>query len=228
MLRNVLASFRRKINNTVSVLAKEFVGVLVGEWEVNDDIITTLPVSRCGNLVVAGKLERVNDTNNFIKVTASGGRIGHHQGNGLVWFENKDRTNRHWHASGVLVSFVQDTQAKRMFAGWIAKERKCNFTASVGLDILNPCFVRRGVVARETAELDAASGKLASKLGGGPKFGGAYWSEITRVHKDAAPRVAEILIEIKIVRILGRALKIWELQVSSVTQREQNMYMFRV
>jgi hypothetical protein len=75
--------------------------------------ITSLPccqsIDRSGNRLVRGQLQRVNATNNLEKVASRTGRVGHHEGNHSVRFDDKDATNRKRHALGMLVGLNQDS-----------------------------------------------------------------------------------------------------------------------
>mmetsp|Transcript_10896 Transcript_10896/g.18063 ORF Transcript_10896/g.18063 Transcript_10896/m.18063 type:complete len:266 (-) Transcript_10896:157-954(-) len=228
MLWNVLSSLGWDLYDEVPVLSEEVVCILISEREVHDHVFALLPVSRSSNLVVGGELERINDTNDFIEVASRRGRVRHHQGNGPIWLEDKDGANRHGQTLGVFVGFVQDSKLDSMFTVWIAKEWKGHITTSDDLNILDPFFVALSTITGISAKLDTASDKLVCEVGSSPKFCSTNWSEIARVHKDATPRATKVLVEVKAVRILGGALKIWELFVDSWSRHNCCWFVERV
>jgi hypothetical protein len=72
-------------------------------------------------------------------------------------------------------------------------------------------LVRLSVIARKSAQFDIAFFKLLLTLASFAKFGGTNWSVIGRMHKDDTPRVAQVFIQIKGIRILSRPNQVREL-----------------
>jgi hypothetical protein len=110
ILGQIFASLGRKFDRLPTIHTKLLVGHGVGERKLT---ITSLPccqsIDRSGHRLARGQLQRVNATNNLEKVASRTGRVGHHEGNRSVRFDDKDATNRKRHALGVLVGLNQDS-----------------------------------------------------------------------------------------------------------------------
>lgn len=208
----ILAGFTRDFLNRVASLSKDFVGLRIAQRKVNNRIITRLPIHGRRQFFVHGKLQAVNDTNDFVKVSSSRGRVGHHEGNGFVGLENENRANGERQALGVLVGFVQDAQSRGVGASGVGNERKLDLGSGGNFDVFNPCLVGGSVIARETDWLDVLAVKGVLAFGRLAQFGGANRSEVTWMHKHETPRVTEVLIEIKLVRILRGRHNVGELE----------------
>jgi hypothetical protein len=79
-------------------------------------------------------------------------------------------------------------------------------------------LVRVSVVTRESTKFDVAFGKLLLTLAGFSQLGSANGRVIGGMHKDDTPRVAQVLVQIKRVRVLRRTDQVGEL---SQKQRER-------
>lgn len=199
------AALTGHVLDAVPRFAKLLVGVLIGEREVHDDIAAARPVDRRRHAVLDRQLQRVNDTDDLIKVATRRGGVCHDQRNRLVGFEDVDAAHREREAFGVLVLGIQHSQLDGVFAGRIAKERILKRVGVAHMfDVLDPSGVRRRVVAREAYQLDVArcEGRLA--LGGLPELRRADRRKVRGMHKDDAPRVAQVLVQIeRIGRLRG-------------------------
>mmetsp|Transcript_20938 Transcript_20938/g.48365 ORF Transcript_20938/g.48365 Transcript_20938/m.48365 type:complete len:257 (-) Transcript_20938:121-891(-) len=197
MLRKIFSLFRWNFHDAVGALSKVFIGLCVTEWKVDNHILSSLPVGRSRNLAADGKLKRVNDTKNLIKVTSGTGRVAHHEGNGTIGFQDKDGTDRHGKSLGILVALVQDAQFDGMITIGIAKHGKLDLATGGNINVLDPTTMRFGIVAGESTELDTPFLEFRCHVGGRTQFGRTHWSEITGMHKDACPTVTKIFVKIK-------------------------------
>ena len=68
--------------------------------------------------------------------------------------------------------------------------------------------MRGPVVAGKATQLDVALGKLFGALGGLAQFGRTHGGKVGGVHKDDAPTVAEVGVEVKGVARLRAAHEI--------------------
>lgn len=125
-----------------SHLSKLFIRHGIRERKVNQHVITLFPVDRRGHTLGGSQLQRINDTNNLCKVPSRCCRIRNHESNGLVWFQDIDRSHRQRQSLGILVGFIENAQLDSMLTGWITKERVSQFLAGGALDIVDPSLVR--------------------------------------------------------------------------------------
>ncbi len=216
MLGKVFALLTGDVNNVVCTLSEFFGGLGIGEREVDDDLITGRPVSRCSDGVLGGELAGVNGPEDLVEVAPARGGIRHHQRNRLVGLDNEDGTNGQGEAGLVTIGLVEDADGRGMVPLGIAEERDLHLGARSCLDVLDPGSVRVGIVAGEAANLDAALFPLGIEAGGGGKFRGTDRSEIARMHEDESPVVAKILVEIKVVGKLRGSLEVRELLVRGI------------
>lgn len=79
--------------NFVDTFGEELLGIISGDGGKNHAVLTIGPVSGGSDLVVVRELERVDDTDDFIKVTTSAGRVGDSQAKLLVGINNEDGAN---------------------------------------------------------------------------------------------------------------------------------------
>ena len=192
-------------------LPKELIGILIGEWKVDNDILAVLPVGRSGHLLVDSELKRVDRTDDFIKVASGAGRVRHHECNSLVGLEDENTTDCHGQSLAILVGLIENPKVDRVLASGVTEQWKVDRPASGCLDVFDPSLVRLTVVARESTHFDVAGLELVAVLGGRAEFGGADRGKVAGMHKDATPRVTEVLVQVERVRGLGRALQIGEL-----------------
>lgn len=96
---------------------------------VNTNVGTVLPFlpivdthHRRGQTLIGRQLQGIDTTKNLVKIASGRGRIGHHQGDRLVRFENVHGPDREWQSVGILVAGIQNAQLYSRFTGRIAKE----------------------------------------------------------------------------------------------------------
>lgn len=72
----------------------------------DNNIISLLPVTGSGDAVLVTELKRVNDTEDLIKVTASGSGVGQNKTDGLLGINDEDGTDGERNTLGVNVGDI--------------------------------------------------------------------------------------------------------------------------
>ena len=150
-----------------------------------------LPVTRGGNLVFIGQLQRVDNPQHFVKVTAGAGGVGDHQPNLLVRI-NHEQGAYSQAAVGVGMNHVVQLGH---FAILVCDDREVHRAALGFVDVLDPFMVRVHRVHAQGDGFDVAFGKLVLKFGGQAQLSGAYWREVSRMREQNAPAVAQPVIK---------------------------------
>lgn len=142
----------------------------------NDNIITLLPVTRSSDTVLITQLKRVNDTQDFIKVTTSRGRVRQDQTDGLLGVNDEHGANSEWNTLVVNVGgilMIQHVIKSSDLAISISNDGEVELNVANIVDISNPLFVITELVGRKTNDIDITSIPFILESSNETKFGGA-------------------------------------------------------
>jgi len=124
------------------VVWEELSGFLLGHVGRNDDVISLLPVDRCGHLFDGSQLKRVNDTDQLVKVATGCGRIQKGKLQLLVRSDDENGTASQWQTRLVLFNRIHHSvQSGNVPAGigddWHGKL----VVTAICLDVILPILV---------------------------------------------------------------------------------------
>ena len=97
--------------DNLDTLGEDLLGFLSGDAGVDDNIITLLPVTGSGDAVLVTELERVNNAKDFVKVAASGGRVGQNETDALLGVNDEDRADSEGNTLSVNVGNILNQHA---------------------------------------------------------------------------------------------------------------------
>ena len=180
-------------------LGEQSGGLLVGHAGVDNDVLAGGPVDGGGDSVLVTSLERVDDSQDLSGVSAGGGGVLQNQTDGLLGVDDEDGSDGEGnslgvHVGGILV--VDHVVQKRDLSSGVGNDGESELGVVDLINVLDPGLVRRGVVGRETNELDASLGELGLELGESSELGGADGSEIIGVREENSPVVANEVVEL--------------------------------
>jgi len=192
-------------------LWEENLGLLVGNWRGDDDVVSWDPVDWGGDTVLIGGLERVDDTEDLGGVAASGGWVGEDETDSLLWVNDEDGTDGESDAllidvGGILV--INHVVGKSDLTLLVTNDWELEISSGDLIDVLDPSSVRVNGVGGKTNQLDATLGELWLELGESSELGGADWSVILWVGEEDYPLVADELVEVDWA-IGGLSLEVW-------------------
>lgn len=193
--------------------AELFLGSLVGDRRWNDDILTCLPVDWGNNTLSVTLLQGVDDSQNFGGVSTDRSRVGQNQSDGLLWVNDKDRSDGSNWATGLqgLESvFVNHVVLVRDFLGLVTDDWEGKLLAAQSdfLNVLDPFLVGWDAFGRQTDQLDVSGVEFRLQCSKGTQFSGTDRSEVCWVGEQNTPGVAQVLVEVNLTDG-GWSLEVW-------------------
>lgn len=149
-----------------------------------------------------GELERVDDAENLIEVTAGRCRVGDDSLHTLVGTNEVDGTDGEGHASSRDVGLVNHAILEGNCVVLISNDGVPNLGLIDLFDVLDPSTVALRRVNREGCDDDATALPLALETSNNTKLGGANRGEVTRVGEEDCPLALNILVPLDFA--LGR------------------------
>lgn len=171
-------------------LGEDLLGFLSGDAGMDNDIVTLLPVTGSGDLVLVAQLERVDDAQDFIKVTAGGCGVCDNQADSLLGINDEDRSNSERNTLGIDIGGILDGFLRVSFLYFniltrtasahlviqhviklrdltisISDDRELEVNTADVVDIGNPLSVFFETVGRQANDLDVALVKFVLKSG---------------------------------------------------------------
>lgn len=115
----------------------------------DNDVVTWNPVDGGGDSVLVTKLQGVDDSQDLSGVSSGGGWICQDQSDLLLWVDDEDRSDGELDSlvvdvGGVLV--VNHVVCVSDLSFWVRDDREAQLGARHFVDVLDPGFVRVGVV----------------------------------------------------------------------------------
>lgn len=184
--------------------------LLVGDGGVNDDLLAVLPVGGGGDAVLVTELERINDTEDLVKVTAGRGGVGEGKTDGLLGVDDEDGADGEGDTLGVKVGqvlVIQHVVEGRDLAVSIGDDGELEVDVVDLVDVLDPLLVGLEAVGGETDDLDVALVKLGLETGNDTELGGADGGEVCGVGEEDDPGVADEIVELD-VALSGLGLEV--------------------
>lgn len=74
----------------INGVGEDLLGILSGDTGVDDDLSSGGPVGGRRDLVGVSELERVDDTDDLVKLTSGRGGVGEHETDGLLGVDHVD------------------------------------------------------------------------------------------------------------------------------------------
>ena len=149
--RGVLGEAQVRLDGLVA--GEELLSLLALDRGVNDDLVALLPVDGGGDAVLVTDLERVNDTEDLIKVAAGRSRVRDLESDDLLGVNDEHVAHSHRKALGVNVGGVKSVEHV-VLGGNLAVLVTNDGEVDVGLadlvNVLDPLVVRGNIVGRET------------------------------------------------------------------------------
>ena len=170
-------------------------GVLSGDGRGDHALLTVLPVGRGGHRVLCCELERVDDTEDLIKVASSGGRVEDGELQPVVRTHNEDGTGGDGEALLVLVIGIEHAELNSQLPLAISDDgvRELTLNTLRGHDVSNPALVGVNSVAGDRDDLGVPAGEIAllGKAGNSPELGRAHGSVVSGVGEQDGPSFKE-------------------------------------
>jgi hypothetical protein len=136
-----------------------------GHRGVNYDIVALLPVNGSRHLVLIGELERVDDTNNLIKIATRSSRVGNSETDDLLGVNHEHCTDGERQALLVNIGcilIIKHIIKRRDLPISVGDNRELEVSFSPLVDIDNPSFMRPDIIRRKAKDLDAPLLKIGS------------------------------------------------------------------
>mmetsp|Transcript_65465 Transcript_65465/g.95903 ORF Transcript_65465/g.95903 Transcript_65465/m.95903 type:complete len:263 (-) Transcript_65465:1-789(-) len=155
------------------------------------------PISGGSYRVVGSELERVDDTQHFVEVTTSCGRVEDLELELLIGRNHKHSPARERHTSRIFFVRIDHAELDRKITLLVSNDGIVKLRHTLGgLDVLDPALVGRGVIARQSDGLYAPFLELWLQLGDAAQLGGADGCVVVWVRKHHGPTVAHPLMEL--------------------------------
>jgi len=189
-----LEGSRPQVGLVDSVFWEKCLRLIVADRRMDNHVFTLLPVDGRGHTVLVTNLERVNDTNNFVKVATGRCWISNQETDGLLGINNENCSDGERKTLGVTIGsvlLVKHVVQSRNFTILVRNDGEINRCRSELrtplLDILRPFGMVLEAVRRNTDDLDVSGSKVGSSPGDLRKFRGAHGREITWMGEQNGP-----------------------------------------
>jgi len=168
--------------------------LIVADRGMDNDIFALLPVNWGGDAVLVTELERVNDPQDLVKVSAGGGRVGNSQTDDFLRVDDEHGSDGEGNTLGVdvggilVVQHVIQGSNRTVLVGddGVGDMGWANL-ASKRLDVLDPSVVLFEAIGGEAKKLHATSGKFLRTTSDFAKLGGANGGKVIRVGEENGP-----------------------------------------
>lgn len=187
-----------EVRTNCLVAREEFLRLVILNTRVHNDIVARLPVGRSGNPMLVADLERVDHSDNLVKVATGGCGVRDDETNHLVRVYHEYIPHGERHTLGIHIGGVKCIKhviQRSDLAFVVTNDGEVDASVRNIVDVLDPLLVRRQVVGREANHLDAALPEVGIPARNLAKLRRTHGGEVCGMRKQHTPRVAKPLVE---------------------------------